>query len=415
MSMIPSDFSDYFKNCAEVEQQSIIDELLKMSASQGAMVDNSDAKAILCPHCQGKSIRGNGKLKGVQRYVCKSCAKNFSETTGKFWFALKKFDFNTIMDWLRLYTKPLQNANWTVIALCVATAATFWFFNALNKVYTTRIDYPIQLRYDRDSLVMVKEPPRKVPINVTGGGWQLLKRTVSINAEPIFLEPEKPAQTRSYSSARLLPIISEQLTDLNVNYVATDSISFRIEPYADRKLAIDLDSASISLRQNFSITSPVAIEPDSVVFHGPLSMVNQLPEVFMVSLDEEEIDDGYDEELSLDLFSNSIIKKQPEVVHITFSVEEFVDQSIMLDIEKVNFPFDSTVYLQQGQTEVQFVVPKTARNRYEKSDFMIIADLKYMQESDSTIALEIMDQPEYVRDLELINKRVKVIYAPPAD
>jgi type II secretory ATPase GspE/PulE/Tfp pilus assembly ATPase PilB-like protein len=58
-----SDFSDYFKNCAEVEQQSIIDELLKMSASQGAMVDNSDAKAILCPHCQGKSIRGNGKLK----------------------------------------------------------------------------------------------------------------------------------------------------------------------------------------------------------------------------------------------------------------------------------------------------------------------------------------------------------------
>jgi hypothetical protein len=33
--MIPSDFSDYFKNCAEVEQQSIIDELLKMSASQG--------------------------------------------------------------------------------------------------------------------------------------------------------------------------------------------------------------------------------------------------------------------------------------------------------------------------------------------------------------------------------------------
>jgi DNA-directed RNA polymerase subunit RPC12/RpoP len=90
MSMIPSDFSDYFKNCAEVEQQSIIDELLKMSASQGAMVDNSDAKAILCPHCQGKSIRGNGKLKGVQRYVCKSCAKNFSETTGKFWFALKE-------------------------------------------------------------------------------------------------------------------------------------------------------------------------------------------------------------------------------------------------------------------------------------------------------------------------------------
>jgi len=90
--MIPSDFSDYFKSCTEQEQQSIVEELLVMGTSQGSIVDNSESKALNCPHCQSKSIRGNGRLKGVQRYVCKSCSKNFSETTGKFWFALKKKD-----------------------------------------------------------------------------------------------------------------------------------------------------------------------------------------------------------------------------------------------------------------------------------------------------------------------------------
>ncbi len=54
------------------------------------VVDTSEGKALSCPHCQSKSVGGNGRLKGVQRYVCKSCKKNFSETTGKFWFALKK-------------------------------------------------------------------------------------------------------------------------------------------------------------------------------------------------------------------------------------------------------------------------------------------------------------------------------------
>lgn len=88
--MIPSDFSDYFQNCNEDEQHMIVDELLSMSLSQGDVKDDLQVKAINCPHCSSKSIRGNGTLKGVQRYVCKSCKKNFSETTGKFWFAIKK-------------------------------------------------------------------------------------------------------------------------------------------------------------------------------------------------------------------------------------------------------------------------------------------------------------------------------------
>ena len=92
--MIPSDFSDYFKSCTDKQRQHIVEELLAMSISEpkGQIEDNQQAKAIGCPHCKSKSVRGNGKLKGVQRYVCKECHKNFSETTGKFWYALKKKD-----------------------------------------------------------------------------------------------------------------------------------------------------------------------------------------------------------------------------------------------------------------------------------------------------------------------------------
>ena len=91
--MIPSAFSDYFKSCNEQEQQTIIEELLQLgSESSSELRDTTEHKAVHCPHCQSLSVRGNGRLKGVQRYVCKDCRKNFSETTGKFWFALKKKD-----------------------------------------------------------------------------------------------------------------------------------------------------------------------------------------------------------------------------------------------------------------------------------------------------------------------------------
>lgn len=90
--MIPEDFKDYFVNCNAPEQQSIISSLLSMTTTECDLTDNSQQKAVSCPHCSSSKIRANGKLKGVQRYFCNGCNKNFSETTGKFWFGLKKKD-----------------------------------------------------------------------------------------------------------------------------------------------------------------------------------------------------------------------------------------------------------------------------------------------------------------------------------
>jgi transposase-like protein len=55
-------------------------------------MDTAQTKAVICTHCGGKRIHANGKLKGVQRYFCNGCGKNFSETTGKFWYNIKKKD-----------------------------------------------------------------------------------------------------------------------------------------------------------------------------------------------------------------------------------------------------------------------------------------------------------------------------------
>ena len=90
--MIPSDFRDFFINSDSLTQQEIVSSLLSLSLEDREVTDTAECKAITCPHCSGKRIRANGKLKGVQRYVCNGCKKNFSETTGKFWYNIKKKD-----------------------------------------------------------------------------------------------------------------------------------------------------------------------------------------------------------------------------------------------------------------------------------------------------------------------------------
>ena len=90
--MIPLDFRDFFVSSSSLVQQEIVSSLLSLSLQEAQVKDSNDNKAVTCPHCSGKHIRANGKLKGVQRYVCNGCKKNFSETTGKFWYNIKKKD-----------------------------------------------------------------------------------------------------------------------------------------------------------------------------------------------------------------------------------------------------------------------------------------------------------------------------------
>jgi transposase-like protein len=90
--MIPLDFKDYFVNCSASIQQEIVSSLLSLTLQVKELNDNEQLKATSCPHCSSTQIRANGKLKDVQRYVCKGCKKHFSETTGKFWYNIKKKD-----------------------------------------------------------------------------------------------------------------------------------------------------------------------------------------------------------------------------------------------------------------------------------------------------------------------------------
>ena len=90
--MIPSGFRDYFVSSSTAVRQEIVSSLLSISLQESEIKDSKETRAVSCPHCSSKHIRANGKLNGVQRYLCNGCKKNFSETTGKFWFAIKKKD-----------------------------------------------------------------------------------------------------------------------------------------------------------------------------------------------------------------------------------------------------------------------------------------------------------------------------------
>jgi len=91
--MIPNTFKEYFQSLPETSRQSVIEELTSMmlpEISKNFLSLAVKDQTVSCPSCGGNKVSGNGKYKGVQRFVCRDCSKYFRQTTGHITYNLKK-------------------------------------------------------------------------------------------------------------------------------------------------------------------------------------------------------------------------------------------------------------------------------------------------------------------------------------
>jgi len=92
MAMTPKEFSKYFNRYDWSLQQQIIYEILRLTMQKDGTHHPGESSGVKCPHCNSGTVIKNGKLSGMRRFACQSCHKYFSQSTGKFWYALKKRD-----------------------------------------------------------------------------------------------------------------------------------------------------------------------------------------------------------------------------------------------------------------------------------------------------------------------------------
>jgi len=82
------DFKHRFQELPGLQQELLLDELLKDFELRGQVLENvtqeleNSKKRKPCPHCASEKIYKRGKQSGMQMYQCRECSKWYSETTG---------------------------------------------------------------------------------------------------------------------------------------------------------------------------------------------------------------------------------------------------------------------------------------------------------------------------------------------
>lgn len=310
--------------------------------------------------------------------------------------------FNSIFNILRFNKK-----NWKAILLCIFTATVFWFFNALNKDYTTTLSFPLSFDYDREDFIPVSPLPQAVRINVTGIGWNLFRRSAGVKVPPLVIPLERPSEVKKIVGSTLPGFFSNQLGGFQINFVVTDTLRLSIEPKASRNVRLKLDTSESFLKNGYALVSPIQITPDTISVEGPQSLINNLSDSIFLTIPQRNIDDNFQEVVEVKFADDNLIRRTPPTVDVSFEVDRLVERSDSLSLEVVNAPKNVWPYIERKKLPSTLLVPEAMLNFYNPDSVKAVIDLQNVTKGQRKILPRLVGLPPYTQVVKMDSVVIK--------
>lgn len=295
--------------------------------------------------------------------------------------------------------------NWKAVVLCVFAATVFWFFNALNKSYTTNISFPLQFEYNVENYVAVRPLPDVVRLNVTGMGWDLFRRSLGLKVPPLIISLDRPSEIKKIVGSPAL--FANQLEGMEINFLLSDTLHLALEPKGKRWVSLKLDAPSILFRKGYGLVSEVTLFPDSVFIEGPWKLVSSISEPVYIKLEQRNIDDNFMEDVEVKFLNDELIKRDPPTVSVHFEVDELIEVKDSVKLELVNLPKVARPLIGLKTVPTTLLVPKRQMPLFFADSLKAEVDLKDFPRGERKVLPVIQGLPPFSSVVRLDSITVK--------
>jgi hypothetical protein len=282
-----------------------------------------------------------------------------------------------------------------IFIFCFITAFIFWGLNSLNKNYEANINMPLEVVYNDSFLIPLDPPPDRIPLRVSGYGWDLIRWTFGWRIEPLRLEPEGLPETQILALSFFTEKIDGKLQDLKVvNYVSTElPLNFDL---LERKIVpITFDSTTIPFSEDRYLKKGLKIVPDSLVFIGPKSLLENLKEQYKLELPVEGIKKDYNSSISVQFPHSELVSVEPENINVSFPVGEWVSVEREVELElRSRRPATTAGFSPRTSTvKVVFKLPEGGTDGPKFDSVLAFVNLARLAKGDSILKVELENIP----------------------
>ena len=300
-----------------------------------------------------------------------------------------------------------------MVVLCVAAATTFWVLNALNKDnYSTIVDYPVQWEYDQKNYIPVKSLPNSIQIEISGNGWDLLRKYFNISGSPYLIQLNSPAEKKYLLSADLKRSLGEFITPTQLQNVLGDTIHYQIDRIVTKTLRPVLDTLGYSLDKNIALEGKVNFIPDQLEITGPSSVLEAFEGKYPVALNASKINSNFAGKVPLRVDERlaKLVQLKQKEIQVSFSVLTYLEGNKRLKIKKINFPNTVSLTNEELVPVLSYLIEEANLPQLKDLKFEAILDYRKRNRADSTLQIEVNPNPNFLKEVRISPPQIKLKY-----
>jgi len=275
-----------------------------------------------------------------------------------------------------------------VFSFFLIISTILWFFNALNKDYSTVLNFPVTFVNMPENKVNTNELPSKLEIKINSDGFNILSHKFSSNFIPIKIDYNtlRLKQIKPQDSSNLFFLTNNNISQniesqFNKNFkllkIKPDSIFFNFTYITEKKVAVKL-SSDINYKHQFMPKNKSIFRPDSITIKGAATILDSINYIETEKLKINKLSKNYHKKLSLVQRENIFYSQN--YVDINIEVEEYTEYKITIPIKIINLPKNKKVKIFPSKIDVTYFVGFSSYDKISEKNFTAIIDynlLKY--------------------------------------
>ena len=296
----------------------------------------------------------------------------------------------------------------TILLTCSFIA---WLMTQLSETYTDDITLDLNYIGVPDSLMLMNTSHDKVILKVRSSGWQFLGTRFSSSTVDIDLSKVAYSRSRYFlKEQNFRDQLSATLPNaMTIIQMDTDTLFFDFSRLVSKKIPV-MPDIDLQLAQNYLMDGDIRVTPDSVTLNGPEQELDTMTEVRTEHIELNEVSGNLERSVRLikpETLQNTTFDKNE--VDISANIFRFSEKILDIPVEVINLPEGTQIRTFPNSIEVLCKARLEQLKDLSPADFRVVADLKDVQENSSYLPVRLIQSPEGIPGIQLLQVQIEYI------
>ena len=301
----------------------------------------------------------------------------------------------------RWWIKLKKDRNVFVFLIFLLLSTVFWFLNALQKDYTTTIEYPVVFTHIPKGYILKDSKVKNLKLKINSGGFNILRYNLSNNTIPLSINISDMKQVKGKNktsyyllSSKYFRSINGQLSNgMRLLEISPDTLFVRLSPKLEKKVPVKAEIKTFFKKQ-FLQAGDLIIKPDSVSISGDAAIIDSIKEVKTKYTVFKDLNDTLVIKLPLEQIKG--VKMSDSHVSLIIPVEPFTESTVSVPIVAMNVPDTLLLKAFPPEITVSFRVSLSRFGSIKSNDFLatIYFTKELIDEKNQRLKVKLEKYPE---------------------